>query len=311
MQIDKVEIIVKGRPIMISSMRIDNKIIIITGKLIKTAKIKEEWFENIEDPDLLIRALKNAKAKPDFFTFWQRPPEIKPKFSFYMEWEAISAIPIKNFDNWWEKQISSANRNKIRKSAKKGVVVKPVDFNDELVKGIRDIFNETPIKRGKPFWHYGKDFETVKREWSKDLERSDFIGAYYNDQLIGFVKLVYAGKLALQVENISKIEHRNKYTNNALISKAVEICAKKEIPYLTFGAWRRGSHADFLTRNGFEKILLPRYYIPLTIKGKIILNLKLHHGVIGILPKKLLVRLIDLRSKWYAIKYCKMQQHIN
>ena len=25
---------------------------------------------------------------------------------------------------------------------------------------------ETPVRRGKPFWHYGKNFETVKSEIS-------------------------------------------------------------------------------------------------------------------------------------------------
>ena len=306
MQANKEEINVRGKPIKADSVQVGNKMIIITGKLIKTAKIKEERYNDIEDPDLLIRSLKQVKIRPDIFSFWQRLPVVIPKYNYYMEWDAISALTIKSFDYWWKKQISSQTRNKAKKAEKKGVVVKLVDFDDELVKGIMKLFNEAPIRRGKPFWHYGKDFNTVKKEWSRDLDRSDFIGAYYNDDLIGFMKLLYAGKLADQVQNLSMIEHRNKFISNALMAKAVEICDKKRIIYLTYGAWRRGSHADFLRRNGFEKILLPRYYVPLTFKGKIILKLKLHRGIKGIIPEKLTVRLLDLRAKWYTRKYAKM-----
>ena len=33
------------------------------------------------------------------------------------------------------------------------------------------IFNEAAIRQGRPFWHYGKDFETVKRQFSRYLAR--------------------------------------------------------------------------------------------------------------------------------------------
>ena len=115
--------------------------------------------------------------------------------------------------------------------------------------------------------------------------------------------LGHAGKYAELGQIISKIEHRDKSPNNALIAKAVEICDQKQISYLTYGFWKRGSWGEFPRRNGFEKIDLPRYYIPLTVKGKLILKLRLHHGIKGILPEKLLARLLDLRRKYYTWKY--------
>ena len=42
-----------------------------------------------------------------------------------------------------------------------------------LVNGIIGIFNQSPVRRGKPFWHYGKDFDTVKKEMSLGLRESD------------------------------------------------------------------------------------------------------------------------------------------
>lgn len=284
-------------------MRFNNKNITVTGKLIKIARIEEEWFNDIEDPSSLIYKIKKSKIQADIFTFWQRLPETKPKYNYYMEWDNVAALPIISFDHWWEKQINAKTRNLIRKAEKKGVEVKIVDFNNEFVKGITNIFNESPIRQGKPFWHYQKDFETVKKEMSDRLDKAEFIGAYYNNDLIGFIKLLYAGNYAMTVEIISKIEHRDKSPTNVLIAKVIEICDKKKIPFIVYSRWSRGTLGDFKRHNGFEKIDLPRYYVPLTIKGKIILKLKLHHGIVGILPEKLKARLIDLRKKWYSRKY--------
>lgn len=297
------EITIKGKPIRVPSIRSDNRTLIVMGKFIKTASMKDEWFEHIDNPQKLITHIREARPKVDIFTFWQTPPHTEPKHDFYTEWDPVSILPIKSFEHWWKNQISSQTRNKARKAQKKGVVIKVADFNDDLVKGIMHIFDETPIRRGKPFWHYGKDFDTVKREWARDLQRCDFIGAYYHDELIGFIKLVYADYFAQQVQNISMLKHRNKYPTNALIAKAVEVCDKKAIPYLTYGGWRKGSHAAFLRRNGFEKILLPRYFIPLSIKGQIALKLKLHRSISAILPENLKAYLLNLRGKWYTRKY--------
>ena len=88
-------------------------------------------------------------------------------------------------------------------------------------------------RQDKPFWHYGKDFETIKREMSDRLDRSEFIGAYYNNDLIGFIKIIDAGTYLDIVEILSMIEHRDKAPTNALMAKAVEICDKKSFPILS------------------------------------------------------------------------------
>ena len=60
-----------------------------------------------------------------------------------------------------------------------------------------EIYNQSPVRRGKPFWHYGKDFETVKQQFSRFIHREYMIGAYIKDELIGFMMLANAGKFAL------------------------------------------------------------------------------------------------------------------
>lgn len=281
-------------------MIVDGKKINITGKVVRIAMIENEWFEDIESPELLIHSLQRSKLKADIFTFWQRLPESQPKYNYPMEWDNVAALSISSYEHWWNKQIDAKTRNVIRKAEKKGVVIKVASFDDEFVKGITNIFNETPIRQDKPFWHYGKDFETIKREMSDRLDKAEWIGAYYDGDLIGFIKLLYAGRYAMTVEILSMIKHRDKAPTNSLLAKAVEICDKKNILYLVYAKWPRGTLADFKCNNGFEKVDLPRYYIPLSLKGKIALKFNLHHGFKEIIPDKIKLRLIDLRKKWYS-----------
>src|SRR5262249_37787391 len=99
---------------------------------------------------------------------------------------------------------------------------------------------------------------------------------------------------------ISKLKHRDKAPNNALLAKAVEICDRKKLPYLVYLNWDTGSLTEFKRRNGFQKISLPRYYVPLTTKGKAALKLNLHRGLVGVVPERVKDRLVKLRSTWYT-----------
>jgi hypothetical protein len=283
-------------------MSADNQKIIVSGKFIKIASYKDEWLEDIEDPESFIKRLKQNKVKADIFTFWQRLPDTKPKYDYYMEWDNVAALKISSFDHWWNKQIDAKTRNVTRKAEKKGVIIRVAPFNDEFAQGITTIFNETPVRQDKPFWHYGKDFKTIKEEMSDRLERAIFIGAYYNDNLIGFIKLLDAGRYLDIVEILSMIGHRDKAPTNALLAKSVEICADREVPYLVYAHWPRGTLADFKRNNDFERVDLPRYYIPLNIKGSIALKLNIHHRIRDLIPEKLMLRLLDFRQKWYSKK---------
>jgi hypothetical protein len=308
MRLDKEEISVLCKAAIVDSFKIDNKVFVVDGAMIKTVRLKEEWFDDVEDPERTIEILKTTKPKSDILTFWQRPPDFEPSYSYYMEWENVSLLPMKGFNYWWNKQVYRDIRTKVRKAHKRGVTVRLVDFDDGLVREIMNIFNETQVRRGKPCWNYGKGFETVKREMSRDLDRGEFIGAFYEDRLSGFIKMIYADNIASPVVFLSTIKHRELAPNNALLAKAVELCEQKQIAFITYGAWRRGEHATFLSNNGFEKMRLPRYYVPLTLKGQIVLKLNLHRGIKGILPEKLKEHLLKLRARWYEMKCVKKWQ---
>jgi hypothetical protein len=109
-----------------------------------------------------------------------------------------------------------------------------------------------------------------------------------------------AGQYALTGQILSKIQHRDKATNNALIAKAVEVCARKNLSYLVYLHWGSGSLAEFKRRCGFEETRIPRYYVPLTARGRLILRLGLHRGWKEIVPPLVKNRLKSLRSRWLA-----------
>jgi hypothetical protein len=101
--------------------------------------------------------------------------------------------------------------------------------------------------------------------------------------------------------------HKDKKPANALLAKAVELCDAKGITYLTYGMFNYGNKREsplreFKERNGFEEVLVPRYYIPLTFRGAVCLKTGLHKGPLGILPHSLITLAGRARTKWYGTK---------
>ena len=284
-------------------VRIQNTDVVVEGHLLKTARLEHEWFDDVTDPETFQRALREDNVAADLFSFWQRYPGKTPKFDYTVEWENLAVLPVRTFDEWWNEKIKSRIRGLIRKSEKMGLVVRETQFDDDFVRGMVEIFNESPIRQGRRFWHYGKDFDTVKREFSRFLFREDIIGAYYEGSLIGFVMLSNAGNYTSLGQIISRIKHRDKAPNNALIAKAVEVTARRQIPYIVYNYWNETGLTEFKRRNGFESQRVPRYYLPLTIKGRVALRVGAHRPLAEILPKRMVSGLKQLRAALYARRY--------
>jgi hypothetical protein len=291
-------------------MQICDKEVEIEGKLIRIARLDAEGFDFLEDPEVALSVLQKSRSRIDLFTFIQKLSDPLPKYTYPMEQDNMAVLRISTFDDWMKHQIDFKARNKARKAAKNGVVVREVPFDDDLIKGISEIYNESPLRQGKPFWHYGKDLEAVRKVNETFLDRSTFIGAFLEGSLIGFVKLVSNedGSQAGLMQIISMIQHRDKAPTNALIAQAVQSCADRGISHLwyakfSYGTKQRDSLADFKRHNGFQKVELPRYYIPLTAAGQIALRLGMHHTVADWIPEPLAARYRKIRSSWYARKF--------
>lgn len=296
------EVSVEGSIHKVPSIQIDGRTVIVSGRWMKLASVHDEdWQEGtvVASPDRFIAKLREHKELgADLFTFTQKPTDPVPHHAYYYEQDNVAAIPIISYLDWWQNRVSTDLRKDVRRAAKRGITVRVVPFTDEFVRAIMDIYDEMPIRQGRLFWHYKKSFGEVKRANATYLERSEFVGAYLGDELVGFLKIVYVDQMARLMQIISKSSQRGQRPMNALIAKAVEIADAKRCVLLTYGKYRYSQGADSVTafkyRNGFEEIVVPKYYVPLTLKGKTLLLLHLHRGVKVLAPnsvRKILKRI--------------------
>ena len=307
---NKIEISVRGKWIIVPALEVEGRAIIVRGKSVKIAAIHEEkWLEtDVEDPHPYVKALRDHRShgfRADIFTFSQKPPADLPKFNYPIEWESLAAIRVTTFNDWWER-LPQETRKNVRRSKKRGITVTVDRFDDHLVAGIAGVNNDSPLRQQRSFDHYGKSFDQVKKDQSSFLDRSDFVCAYLGEELIGFVKLVYRGNVASILQLLTKASHSDKRPANALIAKAIELCEAKRISYLIYGQLNYGNKRisalrEFKLRNGFEEVLIPRFYIPLTRWGSLCIKTRLHRGLIGMLPQSLITSGIRVRAICYSV----------
>lgn len=279
----------------------------ILGRILRIARIEGDNYRFLDDPEPFVSALRNSGKRIDLFTFLQRLPETRPRHNYPMEWDNVAAIAITTFDHWWTKTLGFKGRNKAKQAEKKGVELREIPFDERLIDGIWRIYNECPVRQGKPFPHYGMSRERVRQHAGTFLDSSVFLGAFFEGTLIGFAKLTMDETLtqAGLMHIVSLIAHREKAPTNALIMQAVRTCASRKIPYLVYsqfayGNKRRDGLSDFKERNGFERVDIPRYYVPLTAFGKLAFRMGMHRKLIEWLPEPLIVKLRSYRANWYS-----------
>lgn len=294
---------IKGKNATVSSAEIAGQRVILRGKVLKVAQIFDEELvegEAVPDPRIFAATLRASSLNADIFTFAQRPPATTPKYNEPFEWDNWAVASTASFQDWWE-NLPQESRKNVRRAARRGVSVRSVPFDTRLVTGIHAIYNETPIRQGKKFWHFGKDFATIKKENETYVERSEFIGAFQGETLIGFLKMIYVDQIAILIQILAKNEHRDNRPMNALLAHAVEVCARENVSCLVYGKYIYGKKNDsslteFKRRNGFEQVSFPRYYIPLSVKGRMAVTLGLHYGLDNMLPKWVSGLLLNCRA---------------
>ncbi len=199
------------------------------------------------------------------------------------EADNIALLHISSFDKWWN-SVGKKTRNMVRKAEKSDIKTIAVEPNDDLAKGICNIYNETPIRQGRAFPHFGSTLKDAEI-YVNSISNSTFIGAFFKEELAGFIQLVYHDDMAVIAQILSLQKYWDKAINNALVAKAVEICAEKKVQKLMYG--RIGNHPsldNFKENNKFVKYKITRYYVPLTLRGKVAIKLNLHKEVKDTLP---------------------------
>jgi hypothetical protein len=294
---------------MNSLLTVCGKAVRVQGRLIRHARLDADKYFFLDNPMPFLEGLRKSGVRIDLFTFMQKLSDPSPKYPYPMEWDNFAALPISTFDHWWEHQIGFKARNKAKQAGKRGVTLREVPFDDALVQGIWEVYNESPVRQGKPNAHYGKDLETVRREEATYLDHSIFIGAYFQNKLIGFIKLVTdeAVTQAGLMNIVSMVQHRDKAPTNALVAQAVRVCSERGIPYLVYSNFAyskkdRDTLRDFKERNGFQRINVPRYYVPLTDLGAVAFRLGLHRRLAEHFPEPVLAAIREIRKFWYDRK---------
>jgi len=281
-----------------------DKEIQIEGRIPRVARIKSEFIKYLDCPKSFIEKLVDSDISADVFTYISSPYselESENPGSDYCTFEDKAILNITTYEHWWKKQVNDKTRNMVRKSGKKGATIEISDYNEKFVQGIYEIYNETPIRQGRPYGHYGKSLDQVREANSTFSEISDYIGIWFKDELIGFAKVLKLEDYSVLMQIVAKISHRDKSPTNALLAKAVEICAEKGSKKLMYGIWSRGTLGDFKIKNGFERVSFPRYHVPLNKRGLFSLKLGLHQSniqkMIDKLPEKQYRILTNYRTR--------------
>ena len=121
----------------------------------------------------------------------------------------------------------------MRRSQKRGVVVSVPDWMTILFMGSGDLNDDSPVRQGCRNATTAKISKSERGPYAEFLGRCDFVCAYFGDELVGFMQLVYRGNTASILHLTTKASHLDKRPANALIAKAVEVCEEKRhfIPY--------------------------------------------------------------------------------
>lgn len=269
----------------------------------------EEWIEGepISDTESFISELRKNRVA-DVLTIVRPLLDHRRCVSYDYDWDNVAIARTDDFRRWWE-ALPQETRKNVRRSQRRGVIVKVATFDDELVRGISRIYDETPIRQGRRFPHYGKRLFQVKEENASYHDRATFLGAYHDGALVGFVKLVRVNSVFRIMQIVALESHADKRPTNALLAKAIEMCCDSQTTtHMVYGKYIYGRKenspvTEFKRRNGFEQMRFPRYYIPLTRFGKLAVKIGLHRTIDELLPEPIFARFLHWRAAYYRRRY--------
>jgi len=260
----------------------------------RIARNAREYETDVYPTEAFLEKLKERGV--GIFTFVERKWHKKisnPPRSWIKADDNIALLQVPSYSEWWS-NIGKKTRNMVRKAEKSGVKTEVAAPDKELAEGIWKIYNETPIRQGRGFPYYGVSLKWVKGSVLPSAN-SMFIGAYLEDELVGFIQLVHGDNIAIISQMLSLQKQWDKAVNNALLAKVIEVCAAQQVKWLMYG--RMGNHPSldrFKQNHGFTKFALTRYYVPLTAKGKTATTLRLHREFKDVLPQSIKYALIPV-----------------
>jgi hypothetical protein len=249
----------------------------------------EELIERRDRPDVtrLLQELRNGSLGLDILRVGRAYTDLELPLECPREVDNLAVAGTTPFEDWWA-SLPQVSRRNVRLAEKRGVVVRPVTFDDALVEGIKEIYDELPVRQGRRFWHYGKDIESVRLENATYLARSQFVGAYVRNELVGFIKYIRVDNTAVLIQILAKESERERKPMNALLSHTVALCSEQGLSSIVYGKYRYGegdsSLTEFKRRNAFSEVTYPEYIVPMSNWGRAAIAGGFHRGLREVLP---------------------------
>ena len=292
----------KGRVRWLPATRLGDCTVVAGGHAWRHAHVHEEnWFDGdpVRDPQAFVQALRRSALAPDLCTFRLPASGVLPAVPVRLHEDMLAVIDTRDPAAWWA-NVPQQTRKNVRRAERRGLVVREVAFDEALVRGIRRIYDETPMRQGRPFWHHGKDLEAVRRENATYLERAGFLGAYVGEELVGFLKWVRVGRRARIMQILALVREQDRRPTMALIAHAVTVVHARGLEALVYDRMVYGNKAaspmtEFKRRMGFQGVAQPHATVALTGRGRLVLALGLHRPLTERLPGPVLERLLAWR----------------
>ena len=292
---------------------VQGRVLHITGGVLKIARLRSESYVQVDDGLSFVLEFRKSRVRADILTFVEDINDPIVRYSFPHESERLAVLPITTYDEWFTKQLYNKPRNALRKALKSGIEIRLEELSESVLTGIKAVYDETPVRQGKRNRHYNKDLETIRKEHATLLDRSQFIVAYFAGEIIGFAKVTFSQDRGTLMNFLSKVSHRDKAVNNAILAKAVEICAERKMKCLAYGVWGSGGTRgldEFKLANGFACVEVPRYFVPLTWLGSVSLKAGVHRGLAHKMPAWLVDAAAKARKGWNTFRFSTVQKTV-
>jgi len=208
------------------------------------------------------------------------------RYSFPSRTEVLGLLRLTTCEDWFC-ALRKKQRYTLRRAKKLGVEARLSMGDEEDVQAAYSLYHETDRRQDMKFVPYYSYSASALRSMLAKSDSCIMLGAYLNKKLVGFMKL-RIGELGAIVETMLVTIHRIPGVGNVLIESAVkELCAK-DIRFLIYGHMGYMSGLDdFKIHNGFKSVPDRRYYVPMTHKGRVCINMGLCSEPWELMPRQL------------------------
>ncbi len=185
----------------------------------------------------------------------------------------------KGFEYIWKNKFNKKARNLVRKFLRSGGKVELLKNPLNYVDDIMEINLSKPLRQGRPLpeTYTRKDLviQILERNIRDKGEHFRVYGAFIKDKLVAYAYVSEHNGYAYISRFLTHAKYFKYAASNGLLSFIIESLCKEGVKVVQYGYWSRHYEGvnHFLQQHGFEKGEVRAYYIPLTMKGSLVLKM--------------------------------------